>query len=172
MQKRIVIFLVFIALGSLSCSHEEQADLILFNGKIITVDSDFTISEAIAVKGDRIISVGYNGTPSGWDNNCEEWRPNDGVHFDVPGEDLDIYGDWYTKDEVLHAEANAITKLARSPETGEGATLFCTHLPCIECAKLIYQTGINTVYYDEEYIASRGSGKEFLEKSNVHLEKL
>lgn len=127
---------------------------------------------AVIVKNDRIVSVGYNGTPSGWDNNCEEWKPNEGVHFDVPGEDMDIYGDWYTKEEVLHAEANAITKLARSPETGEGATLFCTHLPCIECAKLIYQTGINTVYYGEEYIASKGSGKEFLEKSKVHLEKL
>ena len=127
---------------------------------------------AVVVKDDRIISVGYNGTPSGWDNNCEEWKPNEGVYFDVGGEDLDVYGEWRTKPEVLHAEANAITKLARSTESGENATLFCTHLPCIECAKLIYQTGINTVYYDEEYIASKGSGKEFLEKSNVHLEQL
>ena len=127
---------------------------------------------AVIVKDHRIISIGYNGTPSGWDNNCEVWKPNEGVHFDVPGEDLDLYGEWYTKDEVLHAEANAITKLARSPESAEGATLFVTALPCIECAKLIFQTGINTVYYDEEYVAMKGSGKEFLQKSNVHLEKL
>lgn len=127
---------------------------------------------AVVVKDDRIISVGYNGTPSGWDNNCEEWRPNEGVHFDVAGEDLDVYGDWYTYPVVLHAEANAITKLARSTESGEGATLFCTHLPCIECGKLIYQSGIDTVYYGEEYIASKGSGKEFLEQCGIRLEKL
>ena len=60
---------------------------------------------AVVVKDDRIISVGHNGTPSGWDNNCEEWKPNEGVHFDVPSEDLDVYGEWHTKPEVLHAEA-------------------------------------------------------------------
>ena len=66
-----------------------------------------------------------------------------------------------TRPEVLHAEANAITKLARSGESGIGATLFCTHLPCIECAKLIYQTGITAVYYRVEYDAARGNGKDF-----------
>lgn len=127
---------------------------------------------AVIVKDDRIISIGYNGTPSGWDNNCEEWRPNEGVHFDVPGEDLDIYGDWYTKPEVLHAEANAITKLARSTESGEGATLFCTAMPCIECGKLIHQTGINTVYYSEDYESSKGSGKDFLLKCGIKVEQI
>ena len=127
---------------------------------------------AVVVKDDRIISVGYNGTPSGWDNNCEYWKANEGVHFDVPGEDMDVYGEWHTKPEVLHAEANAITKLARSTESGEGATLFCTHMPCIECGKLIHQTGINTVYYQEDYESSKGSGKEFLQQCGIHLEKL
>ena len=127
---------------------------------------------AVVVKDDRIISVGYNGTPSGWDNNCEYWKPNEGVHFDVPGEDMDVYGEWYTKPEVLHAEANAITKLARSTESGEGSTLFCTHMPCIECAKLMYQSGIDTVYYNEDYESAKGSGKEFLKKCGIHLEQL
>ncbi len=127
---------------------------------------------AVIVKDDRVISIGYNGTPSGWDNECEEWRPNEGVTFKVNEGDREIYGSWYTKAEVLHAEANAITKLAKSPESGEGATLFCTLEPCIECAKLIYQTGINTVYYSEEYKASKGSGKEFLKTCGVTLEKI
>jgi dCMP deaminase len=85
--------------------------------------------------------------PSGWDNVCEtEGRTNP---------------------EVLHAETNAIAKLAQSGESGKDATLFCTHLPCIECAKLIYQSGITQVYYREEYQAAKGTGKEFLIKSNV-----
>ena len=102
---------------------------------------------AIIVKDDRIISIGYNGMPSGWDNVCEtEGRTNP---------------------EVLHAETNAIAKLAQSGESGKDATLFCTHLPCIECAKLIYQSGITQVYYREEYKAAKGSGKEFLTESGV-----
>ena len=102
---------------------------------------------AIIVKDDRIISIGYNGMPSGWDNVCEtEGRTNP---------------------EVLHAETNAIAKLAQSGESGKDATLFCTHLPCMDCAKLIYQSGITQVYYREEYKAAKGSGKEFLTESGV-----
>jgi dCMP deaminase len=102
---------------------------------------------AIIVKDDRIISIGYNGMPSGWDNVCEtEGRTNP---------------------EVLHAETNAIAKLAQSGESGKDATLFCTHLPCMDCAKLIYQSGITNVYYREEYKAAKGSGKEFLTESGV-----
>jgi dCMP deaminase len=110
---------------------------------------------AIVVKDDRIISIGYNGMPSGWDNCCEEWD----------GEDE--WGNTITKSkkEVLHAESNAIAKLARSPESGEGATIFVTHAPCIECSKLIYQSGISTVYYKNEYRSTQGI--KFLEKSNI-----
>ena len=110
---------------------------------------------AIVVKDDRIISIGYNGMPSGWDNCCEEWH----------GEDE--WGNTITKSkkEVLHAESNAIAKLARSPESGEGATIFVTHAPCIECSKLIYQSGISTVYYKNEYRSTQGI--KFLEKSNI-----
>ena len=127
---------------------------------------------AVVVKDDRIISVGYNGTPSGWDNACEYWEAYPEVKWDVAGADLDIYGEYKTKPEVLHAEANAITKLARSTESGEDSTLFCTHMPCIECGKLIHQTGINTVYYQEDYESSKGSGKDFLIKCGIKIEKI
>ena len=105
---------------------------------------------AIVVKDDRIISIGYNGMPSGWDNVCEH--------------------EGKTKPEVLHAESNAIAKLAKSPESGEGASIFITHSPCIDCAKLIYQSGIATVYYKNEYRSTQGI--EFLNKSDIEVVKV
>jgi dCMP deaminase len=105
---------------------------------------------AIVVKDDRIISIGYNGMPSGWDNVCEH--------------------EGKTKPEVLHAESNAIAKLAKSPESGEGASIFITHSPCIDCAKLIYQSGIATVYYKNDYRSTQGI--EFLNKSNIEVVKI
>lgn len=87
---------------------------------------------ALVVKDKTIISDGYNGTPSGFENVCED-------EYNV------------TKPYVLHAEANAITKLARSTNSGEGATLYVTASPCIECAKLIIQAGIRRVVYGEKY---------------------
>lgn len=122
---------------------------------------------AIIVKDNRIISIGYNGMPSGWTNECEEWVPLDGVNFEFAESDKEIYSEAKTKPEVLHAETNAIAKVARSAESCEGAALFCTHLPCMDCAKLIYQSGISDVYYRVEYQAAKGAGKEFLEKSGV-----
>ena len=113
----------------------------------------------IIVKDDRIISIGYNGMPSGWDNNCEheiKW-PNGDVRF------------LETKQEVLHAESNAIAKLARSNDSGDGATLFVTHSPCIHCAKLIFQSGINSVVYGENY--RDDAGIEFLTKSGVVVDQ-
>jgi len=115
---------------------------------------------AIVVKDDRIISIGYNGMPSGWDNCCEEEVYSD-------------YDDTYhlkTKPEVLHAESNAIAKLARSPESGEGASIFITHSPCIDCAKLIYQSGIATVYYKNDYRSTQGI--EFLTRSDIEVVKI
>jgi dCMP deaminase len=103
----------------------------------------------VITKDNRILSIGYNGTPSGWSNECEE--------------------DGKTKPEVLHAEANALMKLCRSTESSDGATLYVTHYPCIECAKLIYQSGIKEVYYINDYEASKGSGKEFLFKAGVNV---
>jgi dCMP deaminase len=109
---------------------------------------------AIVVKDDRIISIGYNGMPAGWDNNCE-----DELHQPVGRVNL------VTKPEVLHAETNAIAKLAKSNESGLGSTMFITHAPCLDCAKLIYQSGISSVLYRNSYRDT--SGVTFLEKSGV-----
>ena len=113
----------------------------------------------VIVRDNRILSVGYNGTPSGWDNECEEavkW-PNGDIKFLT------------TKPEVLHAEANALMKLCQSTESSQSATLFVTHTPCIECAKLIYQAGISRVYYINDYDATKGCGKDFLEKAGIEV---
>ena len=113
----------------------------------------------VIVKDNRILSVGYNGTPSGWDNECEhviKW-PNGDIKFLT------------TKPEVLHAEANALMKLCQSTESSQSATLFVTHTPCIECAKLIYQAGISKVYYINDYDATKGCGKDFLEKAGIEV---
>jgi len=105
---------------------------------------------AVIVKDDRIISIGYNGMPGGWDNECEEVDTPTLPYLQDDGPTLK------TKPEVLHAESNAIAKLARSTESGEGSTMFITCAPCIECAKLIYQAGIKEVFYDEEYRSDEG----------------
>ena len=115
---------------------------------------------AIVVKDDRIISIGYNGMPSGWDNCCEDVVREDEVGFQVTK----------TKAEVLHAESNAVAKLAKSSESGLGATMFVTHAPCIDCAKLVYQSGIAAVYYKNDYRSTQGL--EFLTKSNVDVIKV
>lgn len=106
---------------------------------------------AIIVKDNRIISIGYNGMPSGWTNVCE----------DVSGT---------TKPEVIHAEANAIMKLARDGESGRGATLFITHAPCIQCAKMIYGAGIEQVYYRDVY--RDDMGLVFLYQAGVLVEQV
>ena len=72
-----------------------------------------------------------------------------------------------SRPEVLHAEANAIAKVAQSNDSSKDAVLFCTHEPCIECAKLIHQAGISKVYYSKKYDAAKGTGSEFLEKSSI-----
>ena len=121
---------------------------------------------AIVVKDDRIISIGYNGMPSGWDNNCE---------IEIENEHLKKYPNPHqhhvielkSKPEVLHAETNAIAKLARSPESGEGATMFITHSPCLDCAKLIYQSGITSVHYENEYRDT--AGVDFLKQCDVNV---
>ena len=117
---------------------------------------------AIVVKDDRIISIGYNGMPSGWDNNCED------IISDV-WEEPDLHN-LKTKPEVLHAETNAIAKLAKSTESGLGATMFVTHSPCLDCAKLVYQSGINTIYYRNSY--RNEDGIQFLEKAGVKIEQI
>ena len=112
---------------------------------------------AVVVKDDRIISIGYNGTPAGWDNACEDIV------------DQGHKATLKTKPEVIHAEANAISKLARSNDGGHGADLFCTHAPCIECAKLIYGAGIRKVFYRDVYRSD--AGVQFLQRSGVEVER-
>ena len=114
---------------------------------------------AIIVKDDRIISIGYNGMPAGWDNDCEEIVElrEDGHH------------ELKTRPEVLHAETNAIAKLAKSSDSGSGATMFVTHAPCLDCAKLVYQSGINRVIYRDSYRSDQGI--LFLTRSGVEVIK-
>ena len=113
---------------------------------------------AVIVKDNRIISIGYNGMPSGWDNNCEE-------EIDRP-DDTPLL---ITKKEVLHAESNAITKVARSNESAEGVQHSIQRVrPCIDCAKLIHQAGIKRVVYGHDYKCEEGL--TFLEKCGIMLE--
>ena len=106
---------------------------------------------AIVVKDKMIISDGYNGTPEGFENVCED-------------------SNQITKQYVLHAEANAITKLARSSNNSEGATLYVTASPCIECSKLIIQSGIKRVVYGEKYRLE--DGINLLKRAGVDVEYL
>ncbi len=105
---------------------------------------------ALLVKDKMIISDGYNGTPSGFENVCEE----DGV----------------TKPYVLHAEANAISKIAKSGNSSAGATLYVTASPCIECSKLIIQSGISRVVYSDEYRLD--DGIQLLRRAGIEVEKI
>ena len=124
---------------------------------------------AVIVKDDSVISYGYNGMPAGWDNNCEYEEEILQSEFGK-GNWLEKTGQLITKPEVLHAESNAIAKLAKSHNSGLGATMFITHAPCMECATLIDQSGIGHVLYRDAYRDS--SGITFLEKSGVVVEKI
>lgn len=105
---------------------------------------------ALIVKDRMIISDGYNGTPSGFENVCEDENGN-------------------TKSYVLHAEANAITKVAKSGNSSDGATLYVTASPCLECSKLIIQSGIKRVVYDEDYRCS--DGVDLLRRAGIEVKK-
>lgn len=121
---------------------------------------------AIVVKENRVISIGYNGMPSGWDNVCE----HEGIDFNPITKTRSGNGVLTTRPEVLHAETNAIAKLARSNESGLNATMFITHAPCIDCAKLIYQSGISKVYYRHTYRET--TGIDFLNKGGIEVEQI
>jgi dCMP deaminase len=135
---------------------------------------------AIIVRDNRIISIGYNGTPTGWDNECEvidrpgidanAWLDPDTLVDQYPlTDDLGRYR-LKTKEEVLHAEMNCIGKLAGSGESGRGATMFITHSPCMECAKLIHGAGIVQVFYKHEYRCTNGI--EFLSECGIDVIRL
>ena len=110
----------------------------------------------VIVKDNRIISIGYNGMPSGWTNECET---------------TDEYGNMpVTKSEVLHAETNAIAKVAKSSESSKDATLYTTCAPCLNCAKLIYQSGVSRVVYGHGY--KNENGLTFLNQCDIVVEQL
>ena len=141
----------------------------------------------VVVKDNTIIGIGYNGMPAGWDNNCEdiEWCnaggwlsaeeiiegwPYEGTYLDADGNEMQGRYRLKTKPEVLHAETNAIAKIARSTNSSGGAALFVTHAPCLDCAKIIHQAGINSVYYRNTYRST--DGIDFLEKCNINVKKV
>lgn len=127
---------------------------------------------AIVTKDDRVISIGYNGTPAGWDNNCEDEITEEFTYVIDNGgpEHRGATISLKTKPEVIHAESNAIGKLARSAESGDGATMYITHAPCFDCAKLIHVAGINKVFYRNHY--RNTDGLEFLKKCKIEVEKI
>lgn len=110
---------------------------------------------SVIVKNNNIISFSWNGMPTGWDNNCETELED---------------GTLKTRPEVLHAERNALDKLAKGSEGGEGAAIFVTHAPCMECAKSIYGAGINRVFYNEDYRDE--AGVSFLKQCGIDVTKL
>lgn len=109
----------------------------------------------LIVKDGVIISDGYNGTPSGFNNTCE---------------DKDYFGQLVTRPEVLHAESNAITKLAKSTQSSQGSTMYVTATPCVDCAKLIIQSKIVRLVYSELY--KNEEGINLLKKAGVQVDKL
>lgn len=142
---------------------------------------------SILVKEGNIISFGWNGMPAGWDNDCElvEFMPGDAGGWLDPTE---IWHQWpyegkfwidgvecnkryrfKTKPEVLHSEANCIMKIAKNTVSAEGSTMFCTHAPCLQCAKLIFQAGVKNLMYRDTYRET--DGLEFLQKGGVNVER-
>ena len=130
----------------------------------------------VIVKDNTIIGIGYNGMPSGWDNNCEDveyvlkeecqstdkWMVQNGFSETAHG-----WSRLKTKPEALHAESNCLAKVSRSTNSSEDASMFITHAPCLECAKMIYQAGIKEVYYKHNYRSE--AGISFLKKCKIEV---
>lgn len=110
---------------------------------------------AVVVRGSNVLAFGYNGTPTGWKSNDCEYEEG---------------GQLITVPEIIHAEMNAIYKLAQSTESGQGATMFCTHAPCIECAKATFMAGIREFVYLHEYRSQKGL--DFLAECGTMVTKL
>jgi dCMP deaminase len=115
---------------------------------------------ALIVKNNTIIADGYNGTPSGFENECEEAINNEDGSFK----------EYKTKWYVLHAESNALAKVAKSTQSCDGATLYITYSPCTDCSKLILQSGIKKVVYLEEYRDI--AGLDFLRRAGIEIKKV
>ena len=127
---------------------------------------------ALIVKDGMIISDGFNGTPSGFENECEEVIPCGNSCSNLFGQDCEHCKEHKlkTKPYVLHAEANAILKVARSTNSAVGATLYCTMSPCLECSKLIIQAGITRLVYGEQYRDT--TGLELLKRAGIEIKQL
>jgi dCMP deaminase len=129
------------------------------------------------VKDNTIIGIGYNGMPTGWDNNCEDteyvikeecYATDESMLQNGFTESAHSWSRKRTKREVLHAETNALAKIARSTNSSDGSSLFVTHEPCLDCAKIIHQAGIKEVFYRNPYPRANG-GAEFLKKCGVEV---
>jgi dCMP deaminase len=120
---------------------------------------------AVIVKDD-VITYGYNGMPSGWDNDCEDETVELYAGFEAAIHHTVLK----TKPEVLHAESNAVSKMAKSTVSARDADMFITHSPCLDCAKLIFQAGVKRVFYSEDYRSD--AGVNFLKKSGITVEKI
>jgi dCMP deaminase len=135
---------------------------------------------SIIVKDDAIISIGYNGQPSGWDNVCEDkvymgidaggWLDPEEIEEQWPFTDETGRYKLKTKPTVLHAETNAISKLAKYKGGGQDASIFVTHAPCLPCALSIHQAGIKSVYFAEHYRDT--AGIDFLKQCNITVTKV
>jgi dCMP deaminase len=132
----------------------------------------------IIVKDKQIISTGYNGTPHGFENGCEEEQVR---YYENPGHALTLEEKGYTCDsgccskvvtkrEVLHAESNALAKISKSTLSSEGADLYTTTCPCFDCAKLIIQSGIKRVFYSEDYRDM--SGVDLLKQAGIEVNEV
>lgn len=113
---------------------------------------------SVLVQNDSIISYGWNGMPAGWDNNCEDVLDEIDENYPI---------NLRTKPEVLHAEANCLMKVAKTTNSSLNSTLYITHAPCLDCAKLIHQSGVKSVYF--KHIYRNGEGVAFLKKCNVDI---
>ncbi|MFC2116285.1 cytidine/deoxycytidylate deaminase family protein [Bacteroidota bacterium] len=149
-----MIYIIFAASMKISTVKQQQFDLRYIQMARIWATNSYCKRRqvgALIVKDQMIISDGYNGTPSGFENECED--END-----------------QSKPYVLHAEANAITKVAKSNNSSMGATLYITDSPCMDCAKLIIQAGIKRVVYGDEYRLT--DGVQLLEKAGIEIVKI
>jgi dCMP deaminase len=120
------------------------------------------------------MAEGFNGTPTGFDNNCEYEKPipNEPALVATGFQDLLYRTELVTKPEVLHAESNAIAKMALSTQSSVGSTMYCTDTPCFNCAKLIIQAGVRRLVYARDYHGSHPTGLDLLREAEIIIDKL
>lgn len=156
---------------------QDKIDRLYLRMAFIWSENSYAVRRQVGcliVKNNSIISDGYNGTPSGFPNVCESVvckKPNDPSCPTAPSTCLYCeYGELTTYNYVLHAEANAITKLAKSNNSSEGATIYVTDEPCLECSKMIIQSGIRRVVYSRSYRTH--DGIDLLKRANIEIKQI